>query len=309
MSLPTNPQGRAETYLAKAAGVDVEIPTNPVGRVEEYLQAIAINGGGGGSEVEIAQQLADHTYEGRDLTVVFANEIANYTDEWAWVHARCDAGNFTGIHVGDYIPIHVAENTTDDVAAEDHEAQIVGIGVYGAKKIDWVTKNCYSKKMGWHSNDNNNGDATHDVPFAASDIYAWLESTIYPLLDQKLKNVITSKTVYIGKRYKSGSTLTDDNGNSSITFSHLWIPFACEVVGTNGFSTPGYETRGCIQYPLFSWGRDYRRKKRAGSGSDWWTASVASGDSTKSVRIESYGQASTYANSYIAGIPICFSTI
>lgn len=43
-------------------------------------------------------------YSGVDLTEKFAVEIANYTDEWAWIKARIQAGNFSGIHVGDYIP-------------------------------------------------------------------------------------------------------------------------------------------------------------------------------------------------------------
>lgn len=44
MSVPANPVGRKEAYLASMAGVDTEIPTNPVGRTEEYLQAIAQHG-------------------------------------------------------------------------------------------------------------------------------------------------------------------------------------------------------------------------------------------------------------------------
>lgn len=42
-----NPITRDEKYLAKAAGVDVDIPT-PITREEKYLNAIAEGGGGGG---------------------------------------------------------------------------------------------------------------------------------------------------------------------------------------------------------------------------------------------------------------------
>ena len=38
-------------------------------------------------------------YEGVDLTQKFASEIANYSDEWAWIKARIQAGNFKGIYV------------------------------------------------------------------------------------------------------------------------------------------------------------------------------------------------------------------
>ena len=46
--LPT-PESRKESYLAKAAGMDVEIPEEPRSRLEQYLNAIAEGGGGGGT--------------------------------------------------------------------------------------------------------------------------------------------------------------------------------------------------------------------------------------------------------------------
>jgi hypothetical protein len=42
------PKSRKESYLAKAAGMDVTIPEKPESRLEQYLEAIADNGGGGG---------------------------------------------------------------------------------------------------------------------------------------------------------------------------------------------------------------------------------------------------------------------
>lgn len=43
-----DPASREESYLAKAAGMDVTIPEKPESRVEQYLEAIAEGGGGGG---------------------------------------------------------------------------------------------------------------------------------------------------------------------------------------------------------------------------------------------------------------------
>jgi hypothetical protein len=42
------PKSRKESYLAKAAGMDVTIPEKPESREEQYLNAIAEGGGGGG---------------------------------------------------------------------------------------------------------------------------------------------------------------------------------------------------------------------------------------------------------------------
>lgn len=52
-TVPTNPNGRRETYLAAIAGENVQIPDNPQGREEEYLDYIARNGGGGGGGASI----------------------------------------------------------------------------------------------------------------------------------------------------------------------------------------------------------------------------------------------------------------
>ena len=40
-------------------------------------------------------------YNGVDLTVVFADEIAEYGDPWSWIKARARARNYAGLHVRD----------------------------------------------------------------------------------------------------------------------------------------------------------------------------------------------------------------
>ena len=62
-------------------------------------------------------------YEGVDLTQKFTSEIANYSDEWAWIKARIQAGNFKGIYVCDYIPITCSNGYVLN-------AQVAGINTY-----------------------------------------------------------------------------------------------------------------------------------------------------------------------------------
>lgn len=45
--IPEYPSSRAESYLAKLAGQDVELP-EPVSRIDQYLLYLIENGGGGG---------------------------------------------------------------------------------------------------------------------------------------------------------------------------------------------------------------------------------------------------------------------
>lgn len=65
-------------------------------------------------------------YYGIDLAEKFADEIAAspYSgDAWAWIKARIQAGNYTGIHVKDFIPF----TTTNGVTLR---AEVAGIDTY-----------------------------------------------------------------------------------------------------------------------------------------------------------------------------------
>ena len=65
-------------------------------------------------------------YDGIDLTEKFADEIAAspYSgDAWAWIKARIQADNYTGIHVKDFIPF----TTTNGVTLS---AEVAGIDTY-----------------------------------------------------------------------------------------------------------------------------------------------------------------------------------
>ena len=78
-------------------------------------------------------------YAGVNLAEKFAAEIANYPNAQQWIKAREQAGNYTGIHVGDWLPLR-ANNV-------DFHAQIMGIDTYTGygddghvvgHHIDWI---------------------------------------------------------------------------------------------------------------------------------------------------------------------------
>ena len=95
-------------------------------------------------------------YEGVDLTVKFADEIANHTDEWAWIKSRIQAGNYAGINVGDYIPV-TADNTI-------FKARIMGIDSYTGSgdveighHIDWIFEELWKYRNQINKANYNNG--------------------------------------------------------------------------------------------------------------------------------------------------------
>ena len=98
-------------------------------------------------------------YDGVDLTVRFAAEIAGYVDAWAWIKARVQAENFEGLHVRDYIPV-----TCENPGAYVLKMEIVGINTYKGSgtteitsHIDWMSKDCWPDTVAYNPVNYNNG--------------------------------------------------------------------------------------------------------------------------------------------------------
>lgn len=256
-------------------------------------------------------------YEGVDLTVKFASEISNYSNEWAWIQSRLNRHIVRDLHVGDYIPINIASN--GGIAAETHKAEIAGINTYRRTgdievgyHIDWITRDCYSDTVQFNTSDNNNGNSSNSSPFLASNLKSWLDGTLYPLLDAKLKAVIKAKRILVPYRYQSDATLTDDNQWGWQDFDKLWIPLESEIFDRSVWSTKGFGDGQAVQYPIFANSYEHRTKGEGPGGvrSNWWTASALSGNSTHVVCVSYRGNSNDgYSASAAVRVPVCFRTM
>jgi hypothetical protein len=213
----------------------------------------------------------DNTYQGVDLSVKFASEIAGYDNVWAWIKARIQANNFEGIHVGDYIPVALSAGTISDgttsysITAKTLQAQIAGIDTYyqygyptaQGHHIDFITKTCIGTNIPWNPTDNNNGTADNQWCFPASKIYACLnginnyttnaynsvahgydasgeehgDGGVLQLLPSALQNVITMKRLFSEKRYSASGLLTESTAGDVTDWGKLWLPTEVEVYG------------------------------------------------------------------------------
>ena len=254
--------------------------------------------------------------QGRDLTILFADEIANYSDEWAWIQARLNAHNVSDLRTGDFIPITIA--ASGSVPAETHKAEIAGINTYYKTgdtaigyHIDWITRDCYSQAVKWNTSNVNNGNATNKNPFLVSNLKSWLDNTLYPLLPTKLKNVIKGKRLLAPYRYTSGSTLTDDNSWGWETFDKLWVPLESEIFDQTVWCTRGYGNGQAVQYPIFANSYAHRIKGNGPDGSrcPWWSASAPGGGSTSVVLVAANGYSSHTGASDECRVPVCFRTM
>ena len=257
-------------------------------------------------DVGLLLQQTNGLYKGRDLTVVFADEIAEHTDAWAWIHARIIAGNYAGIYVGDYIPITIKD--------QEVEMQVAGIDIYTktldqelGHHIDFISRDCFPETVQWNTTNNNNGNATDGSPYMVSNLHSWL-ATLSSHLPQAVKDHIVTKRTILETRYSESGMLTDSTGWEWKDMGLLWVPHEYEVFGSTVWGTKGYSSAQTVQYPIFanSYLNRIKGTGHGGSRCAWWLASVPSGHSTLACYVISGGYASHWSASYAGRVPICF---
>ncbi len=287
------------------------------------------------SELKEAQEavlrLNDKLYEGVNLETKFANEIAQYENKYAWLEARKNAGNFKGIHVGDYFYTSISAGTVAgySIAAQNFKCRIVGINTYKScadtnigNMFYIISDEVIDTPVKWNPTDNNNGTATQNKPWLASAAYAVLNGVnnyttsaygnaahganasakgILQLLPTALQNVLKEKRNLLDNRYSASGLLTGSTGWDWSNMGKLWLPNEIEVYGcgirsnlcqTDGFWFP--EAGLSIQFPWFANNCEHRIKRRTNPDTarcTWWLSSVASYSTTLVCFVNGYGPA------------------
>ena len=118
-----------------------------------YVDQINLNG----NSADIIGLDGDRYYPGVDLTVKFASEISAYSDAWAWIKDRIRTGNFSKLHIGDYIPVTCTNGTK-------FNARIAGINPYKnygdsaiGNHIDFISASCWPTTFKMNLKNFNNG--------------------------------------------------------------------------------------------------------------------------------------------------------
>lgn len=257
--------------------------------------------------LNLIQQQTNKIYNGRNLVTVFATEIANYTDEWAWIRARIKEANYEGIFVGDYIPVMINNEVVN--------MQVAGIDTYYnstdeqvGHHIDFISKDCFSKAIKWRTTANNNGDSTSPYPYMISNLKKWLDETLYGYLPDKVKSQIAHKRIMLEQRYSSEGFLTDSTNCGWQDLGALWVPTEYEVFGSTEFGTLGWSAGLSVQYPIFA-NTCVSRIKGAGNGGNrchWWLTSVMRGNANFACVVGSSGCAGQWVINNICYAPVCF---
>ena len=286
-----------------------------------YVDQINLNGNVG----DIKGCGDDRYYPGVDLTTQFASEIAGYSDPWAWIKARISAGDFSKLHVADYIPVTCTNGTK-------FNARIAGINTYKGygdtavgNHIDFISASVWPTTFKMNLKNFNNGlDADHQYPWLSSNGYHFLNSLagnvpngtgnlpeteavdytaggVYFFLPDALKNVIVEKRMYIPKRFSASGIQSEDNAGGWENIGKLWLPSEVEVTGAPIWGCNKYGAMGSVQYPLFA-----NNMNRNIGRNYWWTLSATSGNATNFVYVNNGGGVSYYTASTDYRGPVCF---
>ena len=287
----------------------------------------------------------DRMYEGVNLETKFATEIAAAGNVYAWLNNRKNAGNFEGIHVGDYFSVNLSAGTVAgySIAAQTFKCRIVGINTYKScgdtpigNMFYCISDEVINTPIKWNPTNNNNGTAVQNNPWLASAAYAVLNGVnnyttnaysnaahganasakgILQLLPSTLQNVLKQKRNILDSRYSASGLLTGGTNWVWGDMGKLWLPNEYEVYGcavrsnlsqTEGFWHP--EAGLSIQFPWFANNCEHRIKKNSsGSRCHWWLSSAASSGTTSVCIVSYYGLANSYSAAYAAFcLPLCF---
>lgn len=286
-----------------------------------YVDQINLNGNVG----DIKGCGDDRYYPGVDLTTQFASEIAGYSDPWAWIKARIRAGDFSKLHVADYIPVTCTNGTK-------FNARIAGINTYKGygdtavgNHIDFISASVWPTTFKMNLKNFNNGlDADHQYPWLSSNGYHFLNSLagnvpngtgnlpeteavdytaggVYFFLPDALKNVIVEKRMYIPKRFSASGIQSEDNAGGWENIGKLWLPSEVEVTGAPIWGCNKYGAMGSVQYPLFA-----NNMNRNIGRNSWWTLSATSGHAAYFVYVGNDGVVSSSGASVDLRGPVCF---
>ncbi len=298
-----------------------------------------------GNEYQAIMKAYDRLYKGVDLEVKFASEIATYGNVYAWLEARKNAGNYDGIHIGDYFHTSLKAGTIAgySIPAQNFKCRIIGLNTYKScadtnigNMIYISTDEVIDTPIKWNPTDNNNGTNNIKSPWLASAIYAILNGVnnydassgynkvahganggagIISLLPSELQAVLKQKRNILDERYSASGLLTGGSGWSWADMGKLWLPNEIEVYGcgirsnlclTSGFWFP--EAGLSIQFPWFANNCENRIKRNSSNGRCiWWLSSVASSISTYVCYVSGRG----YADYFLATratiyAPLCF---
>lgn len=241
------------------------------------------------------------------------------TESWAALQTRIKAGNFAGIHVGDFktITLTTGETVVMEVAGIDQYYRCGNIEI--GHHVDFISRDCLAdnnsgKFIFNDGTSNNNGTAEEPNPWMASKLFRTMNdetSGVYATLPSDLKPCIIEKRANIESRYSDAGMLSSSTGFAWNNMGKLWLPTEIEVFGCNFKAGSAWTLGGgCnLQYPIFIGGAKHIIKGNGNGGNraNWREANATNGSSGQTCGVSIYGDISSFWTGVVSIlVPLCF---
>lgn len=293
------------------------------------------------------RSVTDGVYNPVDLTEKHAEEINNKHDgnAWAWIKSRIQKADYSGIHIGDYIPVTLSGGTIGGAVEipqnQKHFMQVAGIDTYYKcgdtaipHHIDFLSLNTIEATCMWNAGNTNNGTSAEPNPFKSSRIYAVCNGVnnyttsaqgslahglncssggILQMLPTECRNVLIQKRVWSENQYNASSQVNYPTGYEWRDDGLVWIPHEVEVCGYQPNSYNRGETGTLdnltrnltIMYPIFRYQSRVKTGANTGARSSYWLHCPSGFASTLVCHVHADGTVSGDPATN-TGVSVCF---
>jgi hypothetical protein len=238
---------------------------------------------------------------GRNLAEVLKDEIPEGGTVYDALHNRCQAGDWTGLRVGDYINVKFSNyenvckySNMSFILAHINPYWHTGTNPLARNLIflsrdplpvpDTATGVINNFYIMWNESKTNNATSSSTLPYQESTLHAW-ENELFECFPESLQNVIIERYAYQEQRYSSSGTLVSSTGNTVASLGPVFSLSETEVFGRSSKGTTKYCDIGDIQLDLF------RNKTYKNIYANWWLRTISDGTSNMAVYVRAYGYA------------------
>lgn len=315
-------------------GIETETRRTKIGNGSAHWNSLPYTD----EEEKILSALARGTYRGVNLQEKFANEIAGYSSVADWLHARCQANNFEGIHPFDYFYDTTVAQTVDGTtvaAGQQRKCVIAAIDPYYSNG-DTAMPHHLTIFAGlspvpvlFNTTNNNNGSSYNANPFKASKLYAVLNGVnnattnnigavgfnatsgcYLNTFSSALRNRMVEQRCFLPQRFTANQTLTDHTGWNWDGRGMLFAPSEIEAYGclihSNKPTMTQINPEGFGPYSQWDIFKTAAGRLLFGRIS-FWLSSVTGGGTSYACILNGYGDATCYntTTAYVHA-PLCF---
>ena len=255
----------------------------------------------GSKEVETRlAKFYPYFYTGRNLVEVFG--VSTAVQAFAKLKEKSDAGDFSGLGIGDYINIPsivIGGNTISyNDTYQNLRAEIVAFDQYYRNGDTDTTDHHIIMQM-------KNCPLTHRMNASNDNTGGWERSELKTYLSNTVAGAIEDA---IGISLKTIRRILSTHGSWNWLDEKCFLPSEVECIGTKAWSDNyGYTVGNCRQWAMFQLRPDRLIKFYNGARQWWWTCSDSTSDSASFVNVGINGLILGTNASYGRGVPFAFA--